>query len=141
MMLKVFAVFTLAFVTTHSIPILSDGLGLGLSGLSLGHGPLLTLGHTPVVAHKTIDYHAPPKYDFEYGVSDHHTGDNKEQKEVRHGDVVQGEYSLKEPDGTIRIVKYTADDHNGFNAVVIRKGHAVHPSVIHHQALSKDLFS
>lgn len=34
-----------------------------------------------------------------------------------------------EPDGTVRVVKYTADDHNGFNAVVQRLGHAVHPQV------------
>lgn len=74
---------------------------------------------------------AHPKYEFKYGVSDHHTGDNKEQHEVRDGDVVKGEYSLHEPDGTIRIVKYTADKHNGFNAQVIRKGHAVHPEVVH----------
>lgn len=33
-----------------------------------------------------------------------------------------------EPDGTIRTVHYTADDHNGFNAVVSRAGHAVHPA-------------
>lgn len=79
---------------------------------------------------------APPKYEFGYGVADQHTGDNKEQKEVRLGDVVQGEYSLKEPDGTIRTVKYTADDHNGFNAVVLRQGHAVHPTVVHHGAIS-----
>lgn len=38
-----------------------------------------------------------------------------------------GSYSLVEPDGTTRTVDYTADDHNGFNAVVHRAGHAVHP--------------
>lgn len=43
--------------------------------------------------------------------------------------MVKGEYSLVEPDGTVRVVKYTADDHNGFNAVVSRVGHAVHPQV------------
>lgn len=63
-------------------------------------------------------------------MSDHHTGDRKQQSEVRVGDVVKGEYSVAEPDGTIRVVKYTADDHNGFNAVVSRIGHAVHPQVI-----------
>lgn len=63
-------------------------------------------------------------------MADGHTGDNKEQQEVRVGDVVKGEYSLKEPDGTIRTVKYTADGKNGFNAVVLRRGHAVHPQVI-----------
>lgn len=63
---------------------------------------------------------APPKYEFSYGVTDHKTGDIKYQKETRNGDVVQGEYSLIEPDGTIRTVKYTADKKNGFNAVVTR---------------------
>lgn len=49
---------------------------------------------------------------------------------MRNGDVVKGEYSLVEPDGTIRIVKYTADDHNGFNAIVQRVGHAAHPAAV-----------
>lgn len=74
---------------------------------------------------------AHPKYHFDYGVADHHTGDHHNQKEERDGDVVHGEYSLHEPDGTIRVVKYTADHKNGFNAEVIRKGHAVHPETKH----------
>lgn len=48
------------------------------------------------------------------------TGDSKSQQESRSGDVVQGSYSLVDPDGTRRIVEYTADPHNGFNAVVQR---------------------
>lgn len=76
---------------------------------------------------KRVDYYSPPKYEFDYGVQDGHTGDQKQQSEVRRGDVVQGEYSLKEPDGTVRIVKYEADDKNGFNAKVIRRGPAYHP--------------
>lgn len=62
-------------------------------------------------------------------MSDPHTGDQKEQSEVRVGDTVKGQYSLAEPDGTTRIVKYTADPHNGFNAIVERHGHAAHPQV------------
>ncbi|KOB71776.1 putative cuticle protein [Operophtera brumata] len=31
-----------------------------------------------------------------------------------------GQYTLVEPDGSIRTVDYTADKHNGFNAVVHR---------------------
>lgn len=73
------------------------------------------------------DYHSYPKYKFEYGVKDPHTGDHKSQWEVRDGDVVKGEYTLDEADGTKRIVSYTADDHNGFNAVVKKVGHAIHP--------------
>lgn len=30
------------------------------------------------------------------------------------------------------MVEYTADDHNGFNAVVKKIGHAHHPEVHHH---------
>jgi hypothetical protein len=73
-------------------------------------------------------FQAYPKYEFKYGVADGHTGDQKTQTEVRDGDVVKGSYSLVEPDGTVRTVSYTADDHNGFNAVVSRAGHAVHPA-------------
>lgn len=74
---------------------------------------------------------AHPKYAFNYGVNDPHTGDHKSQWEERDGDVVKGEYSLVEPDGSIRTVSYTADGHNGFNAVVTKSGKAVHPPPVH----------
>ncbi|XP_018561021.1 cuticle protein 7-like [Anoplophora glabripennis] len=75
----------------------------------------------PVVAHAVAphEYHGHPKYEFVYGIEDHHTGDIHSQKEVRDGDKVQGEYSLHEADGSIRIVKYTVDKYNGFNAEVM----------------------
>ncbi|XP_066249727.1 adult-specific cuticular protein ACP-20-like [Euwallacea similis] len=78
-------------------------------------------------AYKDIDYYANPHYEFKYSVHDPKHHDVHEQKEERYGDKVKGEYMLHDPDGTIRIVKYEADKHNGFNAVVERKGHAVHP--------------
>jgi hypothetical protein len=78
------------------------------------------------------DYHSHPQYKFEYGVKDAHTGDHKNQWEVRDGDVVKGEYSLDEADGTKRVVQYTSDKHNGFNAVVKKIGHAYHPQVYGH---------
>ncbi|VVC39614.1 Insect cuticle protein,Chitin-binding type R&R consensus [Cinara cedri] len=81
---------------------------------------------------KPVDYYSPPKYSFNYGVKDYHTGDVKDQWEERDGDVVKGEYSLVEPDGTTRKVTYTADDHNGFNAVVHKSGTAHHPTVVAH---------
>ncbi|CRL05509.1 CLUMA_CG018091, isoform A [Clunio marinus] len=81
----------------------------------------------PVDEHHYDDYYSYPKYKFEYGVEDPHTGDHKSHWEVRDGDVVRGEYSLDEPDGTIRIVQYTSDKHNGFNAVVKKIGKAYHP--------------
>ena len=91
-------------------------------------------GHQDVAheEHHHVDYHAYPKYKFEYGVKDPHTGDHKSQKEERDGDVVKGEYTLVEADGTKRIVEYTADHKNGFNAVVKRVGHAFHPHVEYH---------
>ncbi|BET01229.1 Cuticle protein [Nesidiocoris tenuis] len=77
--------------------------------------------------HEPEPYDHHPKYSFSYGVKDKHTGDIKHQTEERDGDVVKGRYSLLEADGSTRIVDYTADDHNGFQAVVHRTGHAVHP--------------
>jgi hypothetical protein len=73
-----------------------------------------------------------PKYSFEYGVADAHTGDKKSQSETRDGDVVKGQYSLLEADGTTRTVHYTADAHNGFNAHVTRSGHAIASPVYAH---------
>lgn len=62
-------------------------------------------------------YHFP-SYKYAYGVKDIHTGDIKDAWEHRHGDQVEGEYSLKEADGSIRKVKYHANAKEGFNAIV-----------------------
>ncbi|XP_031343049.1 cuticle protein 19-like [Photinus pyralis] len=115
------------------------------ASLNLGHGhhsapvyhhaaPVAYHHAAPLVHHAAplhaahhVDYHAHPKYEFSYGVADAHTHDHHSQHESRDGDVIHGEYSLHEADGTIRTVKYTADDKNGFNAVVERSGHAAHP--------------
>lgn len=45
---------------------------------------------------------------------------------MREGDVVKGQYSLVEPDGSVRTVDYTADPINGFNAVVSKSAPSVH---------------
>ncbi|XP_001864341.2 uncharacterized protein LOC6047259 [Culex quinquefasciatus] len=65
-----------------------------------------------------------PKYQYEYGVKDYLTGDHKSQWETREGDVVRGEYTLLQPDGTHRVVRYTADDKNGFEAEIKNVGKA-----------------
>ena len=41
--------------------------------------------------------------------------------------MIPGQYSLVEPDGSIRTVDYTADPINGFNAVVSKTAPAIHP--------------
>ncbi|KAF5271347.1 hypothetical protein FQA39_LY08145 [Lamprigera yunnana] len=73
------------------------------------------------------------KYEFKYGVTDHHTKDQHSQHESGDGHHVKGEYSLHEPDGTVRVVKYLADHKSGFVAKVIKSGHAVHPATHHHE--------
>ncbi|XP_065085085.1 larval/pupal rigid cuticle protein 66-like [Ochlerotatus camptorhynchus] len=68
------------------------------------------------------------KYKFEYGVKDPHTGDHKSQWEVSDGHGgLKGGYTLDEADGTKRYVQYKADKWHGFQAIVKRIGHAVHP--------------
>ncbi|KAK9499717.1 hypothetical protein O3M35_002711 [Rhynocoris fuscipes] len=89
--------------------------------------PQLLTAHAPVaVAHAAVDEYDPhPQYSFSYSVADAITGDNKGQTETRDGDVVQGSYSLIEADGSRRIVDYTADPVNGFNAVVHKEAATV----------------
>ncbi|EFA03714.1 cuticle protein 19 [Tribolium castaneum] len=134
-MFTIFSVFLVLVVCTRAQHY-GDFSGLDLSGhddnlLQSSPAVLKTLQNYEV----SNNYHQPqeeehydhPKYEFKYGVQDHHTGDIKSQEETRDGDVVKGQYSLHEPDGTILTVKYTADKHSGFNAEVIRQGHAKHP--------------
>lgn len=64
---------------------------------------------------------AKPDYHYAYGVDDPHTGNLQNHKESRDGDVVHGEYSLVEPDGSIRLVRYTADPKNGFQVLLRSK--------------------
>lgn len=74
----------------------------------------------PVIA-KSVDLDdAYPQYAYRYNVADALTGDNKSHEEVREGDIVKGQYSLIEADGSRRIVNYYADPINGFNAVVTK---------------------
>ncbi|KAJ2946168.1 hypothetical protein O0L34_g5102 [Tuta absoluta] len=100
-------------------------------------------GHqTPVVVHghghghehhgHVVDYHAHPKFEFGYKVDDHHTGDHKQQHEHRDGDHVKGEYSLKQPDGSVRHVEYHGDHHTGFHANVKHETHHIIPHHHHH---------
>ncbi|XP_026735979.1 larval cuticle protein A2B-like [Trichoplusia ni] len=70
------------------------------------------------VAARLEEFDPLPQYNFGYNVADSLTGDYKSQNEQRNGDLVQGQYSLVDPDGTRRVVDYTADSVNGFNAVV-----------------------
>lgn len=90
--------------------------------------PIVKAVHAAPV-YKHVEYEAPAEYDFSYSVHDEHTGDVKSQEESRKGDAVHGSYSLIDADGFKRTVEYTADEHNGFNAVVHREpiGHHVQP--------------
>jgi hypothetical protein len=73
---------------------------------------------------------AKPDYTFSYGVEDPLTGNSQNHKETRDGDVVKGQYTVLEPDGTTRTVTYTADPQNGFQATV---QHSAPSSNVHHQ--------
>ncbi|KAJ8731924.1 hypothetical protein PYW08_014654 [Mythimna loreyi] len=88
----------------------------------------------PAAHYDGHDTYAHPKYDFAYSVADPHTGDHKSQHESRDGDSVHGFYSLAQPDGSVRKVEYTADAHNGFNAVVHNSAPSVHPAPVHGHA-------
>ncbi|XP_075160770.1 uncharacterized protein LOC142233656 [Haematobia irritans] len=121
-----------AVVTQHDAPHY-HGHGYGYGHYDLGHygGGYLDhgLGYGHGIHHDHHDYYKYPAYQYDYGVKDLKTGDIKNQWEHRDGDLVKGGYSLKEADGTTRVVEYHADDHNGFNAIVKKIGHAHHPDL------------
>lgn len=83
--------------------------------------PAISAVPASIVTAKLEELDSTPHYSFAYDVQDAVTGDSKAQYETRNGDLVQGSYSLIEADGTRRIVEYTADPINGFNAVVSRE--------------------
>lgn len=56
------------------------------------------------------------------------SGNDYSQRESSDGNVVQGEYRVLLPDSRTQIVKYTADDANGYNADVQYEGQAQYPS-------------
>ncbi|XP_011497705.1 PREDICTED: larval cuticle protein A2B-like [Ceratosolen solmsi marchali] len=89
----------------------------------------VAIAPAPVAFAKLGEYDPHPQYSYAYDVQDALTGDSKSQQETRDGDVVQGSYSLIEADGTRRIVEYTADPVNGFNAVVHREPAVIKPVV------------
>ncbi|XP_072747894.1 cuticular protein 1 [Anoplolepis gracilipes] len=91
--------------------------------LAYAAGPAVVAA--PVAKTIEADYDPHPQYSYAYDVHDSLTGDAKSQQETRDGDLVQGSYSLLEADGTRRIVDYTADPVNGFNAVVRKEPAAV----------------
>ncbi|CAH2104222.1 unnamed protein product [Euphydryas editha] len=87
---------------------------------------LVAVAHGSVLRAVNVDDESSS---FAYDVADPNTGDYKSQVESRSGGVVKGQYSLIDPDGTKRVVDYTADDVNGFNAVV-RKDPVASASVV-----------
>lgn len=76
----------------------------------------------PILRKEVDEYDHHPQYNYAYDIQDGLTGDFKNQHETRDGDVVKGQYSLLEADGTRRVVDYTADPVHGFNAVVSHEG-------------------
>lgn len=75
---------------------------------------------TVPVVDQVVGGHA--HYSYGYSVNDASSGDLKAREETRDGDVVQGSYTVADPDGRIRHVEYTADRDHGFQARVTYDG-------------------
>jgi len=69
----------------------------------------------------------PRPYNFQYDVVDPPSGNDYSQRESSDGNVVQGEYRVLLPDSRTQIVRYMADDANGYNADVQYEGQAQYP--------------
>ncbi|XP_011195350.1 larval cuticle protein A2B [Zeugodacus cucurbitae] len=92
------------------------------AGIIAPAAPLAAVAAAPLaVAARVEEYDPHPQYTYGYDVKDALSGDSKTAVETRDGDIVQGQYSLNDADGYRRIVDYTSDPINGFNAVVRRE--------------------
>ncbi|XP_073975218.1 uncharacterized protein [Rhodnius prolixus] len=132
----------------HTPVVAQTSVAVAHAPVAVAHAPVAE-AHAPLsaVAVKSLptatvakvaeveEYDPHPQYNFAYQVEDALTGDSKSQVESRDGDVVQGSYSLVEPDGSRRTVDYTADSVNGFNAVV-HKEENVNTAVVAQPALA-----
>ncbi|XP_055847058.1 larval cuticle protein A3A-like [Episyrphus balteatus] len=94
-------------------------IAVASAGLIPAAAPLAAVAQ-PLLA-RAEPYDPLPQYSYGYDVQDALSGDSKNQVETRDGDVVRGQYSLNDADGYRRIVDYSADSINGFNAVVRRE--------------------
>ena len=83
----------------------------------------------PKPAYGPVEVYAdvPPKYTFEYAVSDSYSN-NFGHNEARDGYKTSGSYRVILPDSRTQIVTYTADE-NGYVADVKYEGQAVYPEV------------
>nr|XP_018910317.1 PREDICTED: extensin-2-like [Bemisia tabaci] len=69
-------------------------------------------------SHNDRDHNGPSTYEFGYDLEDRKTFNIQHRKEERHPNgTVTGSYGLLEPDGSIRMVHYIADEH-GYRALV-----------------------
>lgn len=74
-----------------------------------------------LLRHDEPDHEEPANYKFSYEVNEPSTGDIKKQHEEAKNGAISGYYTVNDADGFKRIVHYTADDENGFQADVKRE--------------------
>ncbi|XP_068217700.1 uncharacterized protein [Palaemon carinicauda] len=93
--------------------------------VSLGHGnaadsfPHESRGSGFSLQPPKHNYGEGPEYSYGYSVEDPVSGDFHGAEEEKGPDgVVRGSYHLLQPDGKTRVVNYSADDYNGFQADV-----------------------
>ncbi len=70
-----------------------------------------------------------PSYSYAYSVADETSGDSKTKEETMSNGAISGSYSVADPDGRLRLVTYTADKENGFQATVTYNGEAGPPAI------------
>lgn len=118
---------------SHAAPIL-------LSSHGLNSHPIVAVHHIPAsplnLQHLQIDEEGSKgeeegesdgeenkeaEYEFSYSVNDEKSGDIKNAKETRKGDLVEGSYDLIDADGFKRTVEYKSEGKKGFTAVVKRE--------------------
>lgn len=122
-------IFFAAFVAVASAGILAPAY--------YAPAPTIIKQVQPTIIKKVVAEEAPANYEFQYEVNDATTGDVHSQNEKAENGAIKGSYQLNDADGFVRIVDYTADDTNGFQATVRREPLTVVKKIIAQPTVTK----
>merc|ERR1712055_12101 len=141
--MKVFVCFSALLVAASARPQLvahTPAVAVSHAPVAISHAPVVTHAVAPLIrAHPVAhavggyvnDLAEPSPYNYQYAVSDDHSGSNFAQTEANDGTgAVSGSYSVNLPDGRIQHVNYNANDITGNIAEVTYEGSASYPDVV-----------
>ncbi|XP_066976859.1 cuticle protein 19.8-like [Macrobrachium rosenbergii] len=113
--------------TSTLSPVYASTLSPAYTSTSVYGTPTTSFINRPGQLYLTPEIQGPAQYSFGYAVQDDLTGNQSGHQETRNGDVTQGSYHVRLPDGRLQRVNYSVQGGSGFVADVSYEGTAQYP--------------